>query len=118
MLSLLIAPIMRKLRHLGLGQTSAVLVSVLSLTLMVAAAATILGTQVLRMATLTSAEVIGVNGERGVVAPGKLADMILIGGDPTEHIEDIHKIAVVIKSGHRYDPAQIEAALGIAPLRQ
>jgi hypothetical protein len=74
--------------------------------------------QVLRMATLTSAEVIGVNGERGVVAPGKLADMILIAGDPTEHIEDIHKIAVVIKSGHRYDPAQIEAALGIAPPRQ
>jgi imidazolonepropionase-like amidohydrolase len=71
--------------------------------------------QVLRMATLTSAQVSGVDRERGTVAAGKLADMILIDGDPTAHIEDIHKIAVVIKGGHVYDPARIEAALGIAP---
>jgi imidazolonepropionase-like amidohydrolase len=73
---------------------------------------------VLRMATLTSAQVIGADRERGTVAPGKLADMILIDGDPTAHIEDVHKIAVVIKGGHVYDPAQIEAALGIAPRGQ
>ena len=71
--------------------------------------------QVLRMATLTSAQVIGVDRERGTIAPGKLADMVLIDGDPTVHIEDIHKTAIVIKGGHIYDPAQIEAALGIAP---
>ncbi|HEV7443371.1 MAG TPA: amidohydrolase family protein, partial [Steroidobacteraceae bacterium] len=74
--------------------------------------------QVLRMATLTSAHVIGADAERGTIAPGKLADMILIDGDPTAHIEDVHKIAVVIKGGHVYDPAQIEAALGIAPRAQ
>ena len=50
MLSLLIAPIIRRLRRLGLGQTSAVLVAVLGVTLLVAAAAAVLGTQVLRMA--------------------------------------------------------------------
>jgi imidazolonepropionase-like amidohydrolase len=71
--------------------------------------------QVLRMATLTSAQVSGADRERGTVAAGKLADMILIDGDPTANIEDVHKIAVVIKGGHVYDPAQIEAALGIAP---
>jgi imidazolonepropionase-like amidohydrolase len=71
--------------------------------------------QVLRMATLTSAQVVGLDRERGTVAPGKLADMILIDGDPTAHIEDIHKIAIVIKGGHIYRPAQIETALGIAP---
>jgi imidazolonepropionase-like amidohydrolase len=71
--------------------------------------------QVLRMATLTSAQVIGVDRERGTIAPGKLADMILIDGDPTAHIEDIHKTAIVIKGGQIYRPAQIEAALGIAP---
>ena len=74
--------------------------------------------QVLRMATLTSAQVSGADRERGTVAAGKLADMILIDGDPTAHIEDVHKIAVVIKGGHVYDPAQIEAALGIAPRGQ
>jgi imidazolonepropionase-like amidohydrolase len=74
--------------------------------------------QVLRMATLTSAQVSGVAKERGTVAAGKLADMILIDGDPATHIEDVHKIALVIKGGHVYDPAQIEAALGIAPRGQ
>jgi hypothetical protein len=74
--------------------------------------------QVLRMATLTSAQVIGADRERGTIAAGKLADMILIDGDPTAHIEEVHKIAVVIKGGHVYDPAQIEAALGIAPRAQ
>jgi imidazolonepropionase-like amidohydrolase len=67
------------------------------------------------MATLTSAQVIGVERERGTIAPGKLADMILIDGDPTAHIEDIHKTAMVIKGGRIYRPAQIETALGIAP---
>jgi imidazolonepropionase-like amidohydrolase len=74
--------------------------------------------QVLRMATLTSAQVIGVDRERGVIAPGKLADLILVDGDPSAHIADIHKIAMVIKGGHLYDPTQIEKALGIAPRHQ
>jgi imidazolonepropionase-like amidohydrolase len=71
--------------------------------------------QVLRMATLTSAQVVGVDRERGTIAPGKLADMVLIDGDPTAQIEDIHKAAIVIKDGHVFHPAQIEKALGIAP---
>jgi len=50
MLSLLIAPLVRRLRRIGLGQTAAVLVAVLALALAVAAAAGVLGTQVLRMA--------------------------------------------------------------------
>jgi predicted PurR-regulated permease PerM len=49
-LSLLIAPLVRKLRHIGLAQTPAVLVAVLSLALAFFAAAGVLGTQVLRMA--------------------------------------------------------------------
>jgi imidazolonepropionase-like amidohydrolase len=70
---------------------------------------------VLRLATLTSAQVIGVSGERGVVAPGKLADLILVRGDPSVHISDINNIDVVMKGGRIYDPARIERALGIAP---
>ena len=69
--------------------------------------------QVLRMATLTSAQVVGADRERGVIAAGKLADMILIEGDPTVHIEDIHEATIVIKDGHVFHPAQIEKALGI-----
>ena len=71
--------------------------------------------EVLRMATLTSAQVMGVNGNRGVIAPGKFADMILVDGDPTKDISDIRNVATVIKGGRIYDPAAIENALGIAP---
>jgi imidazolonepropionase-like amidohydrolase len=71
--------------------------------------------EVLRMATLTSAQVIGVDRERGVIAAGKLADMILVDGDPTANISDINKLHTVIKGGKVFDPARIEAALGITP---
>ncbi|MGE5213339.1 MAG: amidohydrolase family protein [Nitrospirota bacterium] len=70
--------------------------------------------EVLRMATLTPALVMGVNKDRGVIAPGKLADMVLINGDPTQNIRDINKIDTVIKGGKVYDPRAIEKALGIA----
>ena len=71
--------------------------------------------EVLQMATLTPALVMGVNKDRGVIAAGKLADMVLIDGDPMQNIRDINKITTVIKDGKVYDPAAIEKALGIAP---
>jgi hypothetical protein len=71
--------------------------------------------EVLRMATWTSANVMGVNGNRGVIAAGKFADMILVDGDPVANMADIEKIDVTIKGGKVYDPAKIEASLGIVP---
>lgn len=71
--------------------------------------------EVLRIATLTPALVMGVNKDRGVIAAGKLADVLLIDGDPTQNIRDIDKITTVIKDGKVYDAAAIEKALGIAP---
>jgi len=50
MLSLLIAPLVRRLRRIGLGQIPSVLVAVLTSAVVVAAAAGVLGTQVVRMA--------------------------------------------------------------------
>jgi len=71
--------------------------------------------EVLRMATLTSAQVSGADRERGVIAPGKIADLILVQGDPSVHIEDLHHITLVMKDGHRFEPAKIEQSLGITP---
>src|SRR5579863_484558 len=69
--------------------------------------------EVLRMATLTAARVMKMDSELGSVAPGKLADMILVSGDPTAHISDIRKIDVVIKGGAVMYPDELYPAMGI-----
>lgn len=74
--------------------------------------------EVLRLATLTPAQVMGVDKDRGVIAPGKLADMVLIDGDPLNDMRDIRKVDVVFKGGKVFDPASIERALGIQPRKQ
>jgi imidazolonepropionase-like amidohydrolase len=71
--------------------------------------------EVLRMATLTPPQVMGVTKDFGIIAAGKLADMVLIDGDPAKNIRDTRNITTVIKGGKVYDPAAIEKALGIAP---
>jgi imidazolonepropionase-like amidohydrolase len=71
--------------------------------------------EVLRMATLTSAQTIGVDRERGVIAGGRLADMILVDGDPSRRIADLHHVTTVIKGGVVFRPAELERALGILP---
>jgi imidazolonepropionase-like amidohydrolase len=49
------------------------------------------------------------------VAVGKLADLVLVDGDPTQHIADIRRTALVVKDGIVYRPSEIYAALGIRP---
>lgn len=46
---------------------------------------------------------------------GKLADLVLIDGDPSTNISDIRKISLVLKGGVAYVPAQIYEAVGIRP---
>ena len=57
----------------------------------------------------------GVTKDLGIIAAGKLADMILIDGDPVKNIRDTRNITTVIKGGKIYDPAAIEKAMGITP---
>jgi imidazolonepropionase-like amidohydrolase len=66
-------------------------------------------------AMLMSAQVMGVTKDLGLIAAGKLADMVLIDGDPARNIRDTRNISTVIKGGKVSDPAAIEKALGIAP---
>ncbi|NOW45852.1 imidazolonepropionase-like amidohydrolase [Novosphingobium sp. SG751A] len=55
--------------------------------------------QALVAATQTSAKVMRLDGDRGTIAPGKRADILLIDGKPWENIGDIHKIAQVYIDG-------------------
>jgi imidazolonepropionase-like amidohydrolase len=69
--------------------------------------------EVLRMATLAAAQVMKRDNELGSIAPGKLADMILVNGNPTTNISDIRKVDTVIKGGTVMYPKELYSALGI-----
>jgi cytosine/adenosine deaminase-related metal-dependent hydrolase len=70
---------------------------------------------VLRIATLGAARVAHRDQELGSIAPGKLADMVLVDGDPAKRISDIRRPSLVIKDGAFYEPAALYKALGIKP---
>jgi imidazolonepropionase-like amidohydrolase len=70
---------------------------------------------VLAMATLGAARIMGMDVDLGSIEPGKLADLIVVDGDPAEHIGDIRRVVSVVKDGRVYDPAAIYSALGLAP---
>jgi len=69
--------------------------------------------EVLRIATLGAAKVMKHDDERGSVAVGKLADLIIVPGDPTHDISDIRRVETVMKDGVVYRSSELYAALGI-----
>ena len=72
--------------------------------------------EVLRIATLDAARLVGRDGELGSIVPGKLADMILVDGDPSRNIGDVRRLRLVIKDGALFDPDALCRALGIQPI--
>jgi imidazolonepropionase-like amidohydrolase len=71
----------------------------------------------LRAATLVPARVMKRDQDLGSVAPGKLADLILVDGDPTSRISDIRRVVLTVKDGVVYDPAALYQALAVQPIR-
>jgi imidazolonepropionase-like amidohydrolase len=54
---------------------------------------------VIQGATSVAAECIGVNSDLGTIEPGKLADIIVVEGDPLSNMEALQNITCVIKGG-------------------
>jgi hypothetical protein len=71
--------------------------------------------RVLQIATRDAARVAARLGDLGTVDPGKLADLVLVEGDPTVAISDVRKVRLVVKDGAIYDPAALRRELGIRP---
>ena len=71
--------------------------------------------RVLQIATRDAARVAGRSEDLGVVETGKLADLLLVDGDPTQRIRDIRNVRLVVKDGAVYDPQALRRELGIRP---
>ena len=65
--------------------------------------------EVLRTATMVSAEAMGVGADLGSIEPGKLADLTFIDGDPLQNIKDLRRVRRVIKDGNVYDVSSLVA---------
>lgn len=68
---------------------------------------------VLRIATLVPAQVLERDADLGTIEPGKLADFIIVDGDPTRNISDIRRVVAVVKDGRVFDPKAIYRELGV-----
>lgn len=72
--------------------------------------------EVLQMATLGAARASGMGDRLGSIAPGKLADFILVDGDPSADPGALRKLRLVVKDGVPLDPEAMWRELGILPL--
>lgn len=69
--------------------------------------------EVLAIATIGAARVMGKDKESGSIAVGKKADLVLLDGDSTKDIGAVRKADVVVCRGLVYDPARLFAAIGM-----
>jgi imidazolonepropionase-like amidohydrolase len=69
----------------------------------------------LRLATLDDEKYFKHDQQLGSIARGKLADFILVDGDPTQDISNIRNVRMTMKGGVAYYPAEIYRYLDIDP---
>jgi cytosine/adenosine deaminase-related metal-dependent hydrolase len=65
--------------------------------------------EALRSATLRPAEFFGLEGEMGTVEPGRLADLVLLGGNPLDDITQTRSVLAVVTKGQFLDRSELDA---------
>jgi imidazolonepropionase-like amidohydrolase len=72
--------------------------------------------KVLQLATLGAARVMKRDQDLGSIEAGKLADAILVAGNPATEVGDLRKVNFVVKDGVMYHAADLDRAVGVKPL--
>jgi imidazolonepropionase-like amidohydrolase len=70
--------------------------------------------EALRTATINPARFLGVTDSLGVVAIGKVADLVLLDGNPLQDIANTKRISAVIRGGHLLDRRALDGLLARA----
>ncbi|HET9326141.1 MAG TPA: amidohydrolase family protein [Candidatus Eisenbacteria bacterium] len=71
--------------------------------------------EALKIATWNGAKYTGTLADRGSIERGKLADLVLVDGDPTKDISAIRRPVMTMKGGVVFYPSEIYDAMGIKP---
>jgi imidazolonepropionase-like amidohydrolase len=66
--------------------------------------------EAIQIATLNGARILGEDSLLGSVVPGKVADLVVIKGDPVRTPGDLYNVVTVFKDGVGYDSARLQAA--------
>ncbi|HEY7472885.1 MAG TPA: amidohydrolase family protein [Gemmatimonadota bacterium] len=75
-------------------------------------------TQAIQIMTANGAKVLGEYDRYGSIEPGKLAELVVIDGDPVARPADVRNVTLVFKDGLGYDaPKLIESTKGIVGIR-
>ena len=70
---------------------------------------------VLKMATLDSARVVGVDDRTGSISVGKDADLVLVQGNPLLDISAVRRATLVLKGNTLYRPDELYRSVGVTP---
>ena len=70
--------------------------------------------EALATATINPARLVGKGWSTGSIAPGKVADMVLVDGDPSVRIGDLRQTRVVMMAGKMMDADALRAAAGFS----
>jgi len=71
--------------------------------------------EALQTATINAAKALGADSDLGSIEAGKLADMVIVDGDPLTDIRNSRKVNTVVKNGEVYDMKTIMSGIMPSP---